>query len=195
MTLMLRLAWILAAISSCTAKADEWPAPRVTESCSDSGEYCATIYPEGYEGAIGVRAEIYRKTRNRRELLWKAELSNVGAPTDVVLAADGCCLVVFGDWGREGFGSAAIAFYSRGRQLSTYALEELFTKAELERFPRSVTSRWWRYSQTLKTKNGTIIISLACNDRACGEAKFNYKTGAFVGSRFQMKTPKSPIKR
>ena len=61
-----------------------------------------------------------------------------------MVSDDGRHVVTFDNWHAVGRGDDVVAFYSAGRQLAKYSLEQILTPQELTRVPMTVSSMWWR---------------------------------------------------
>ena len=130
--------------------ADQWPAPQTREVWSQSRDYFVRVIPGksigetvGFRGAptgAHATAELYRRASDRSyRLAWTVSLVNPVAPIDLFLTDRGY-LVTLDNWHNMGYGKI-VAFYSPdGKLLRSHALDDLFSAAEIDKLPRSVSS-------------------------------------------------------
>ena len=134
--------------------ADQWPAPQTREVWSQSRDYFVRVIPGksigetvGFRGAPTgpyATAELYRRASDRSyRLAWTVSLVNPVAPIELFVTDRGY-LVTLDNWHNMGYGKI-VAFYSPdGKLLRSHALDDLFSAAEIDKLPRSVSSIWWR---------------------------------------------------
>ena len=167
--------------------ADQWPAPQTREVWSPSREYFVRVIPgKGIGETVGFRgaptgphatAELYRRASDRSyRVAWAITLANPVAPIDLFLTDSGY-LVTLDNWHNMGYGKI-VAFYSpEGKLLRGYALDELFSAAEIEKLPRSVSSIWWRKQLAyVRPDQQSLYVSVDDGGR---ELIFETETGAY----------------
>lgn len=128
------------------AAGDSWMSPRTREVRSANGRFVAKVVPAG-RGKDPARPHVsVRETGAPAGAapLWEAELSNEVSPVDVMVSDDGRHVVTFDNWYAAGYGDDVVAFYTDGRQVAEYSLEQVLAPQEPTRVQRSVSSRWWR---------------------------------------------------
>ena len=132
---------------------DDWPGPQIRERFSLSREFMVRVIPGsswgdtvGFKGLPKgpyAKAELYRQDQTRSyRFLKQIMLLNPVAPVDF-LVTDSGHLVTFDNWHNVGYGKVAVLYASDGSVLQAYALNDLFTAAEISRFEHSVSSIWW----------------------------------------------------
>src|SRR3990170_2597840 len=135
------------------AHADSWVAPQVKEVFSASRDHFVRVIPGksigdtiGFAGeAKGAyaAAEFYRRQPDRSyRLTATATLLNPVAPVDVFVSNEGR-LATIDNWHNRGYGKVLALYDAAGRPVKTYALADLFAKAEIAAFPHSVSSIHW----------------------------------------------------
>ena len=144
---------LVAWLSATPAQADSWAMPQVREAFSPSRDHFVRIVPGdnlgkvvGFGGSPGgknARAEFYRRYPDRSyRLMHAVTLLNPVAPVDVFVSDQGR-LVTVDNWHNLGFGQVLAVYAGDGTLVKSYALEDLFPKAEIAAFPHSVSSRHW----------------------------------------------------
>jgi hypothetical protein len=177
----------LAPVGPTRARADEWPAPQTREVWSRSRDYFVRVVPgRGIGETVGFRgaptgppatAELYRRERDRSyRPAWTVSLVNPVAPIDLFLTDRGY-LATLDNWHNMGYGKV-VAFYSpTGRLIRAYALEELFSAAEIEKLRHSVSAIWWRKPTAyVRPDQQTLYVMV---DDAGRELVFETETGAY----------------
>ena len=146
---ILLLAWL----GATPAHADSWAMPQVREAFSASRDYFVRIVPgDNLRQVVGFGAspsgknavaELYRRYPDRSyRLMHVVTLLNPVAPVEVFVSDQGR-LVTVDNWHNLGFGQVLAVYADDGRLVKSYALEDLFPKAEIDAFPQSVSSRHW----------------------------------------------------
>ena len=88
-------------------------------------------------------------------------LQNRLSPVTAVVANGGWRIVTFDNYYSVGFGDEVIVFYNEtGDLIKKYSLEDLLSKEELDRVPRSVSSRWWRNRVRLDDTLGVLSVDV-----------------------------------
>jgi hypothetical protein len=135
------------------ARADDWPAPQVREVFSASRDHFVRVTPGksigdtvGFAGASKgqyATAEYYRRQGDKSyKLMQTATLLNPVAPVDVFVSNDGR-LVTVDNWHNRGYGKVLALHDAGGKLVKAYALADLFSKAEIDAYPHSVSSIHW----------------------------------------------------
>jgi hypothetical protein len=145
-----RKVWILAALWAAApilSAADSWPGPQPYAVFATTGEYFVRIVPNTtYPPRASARAHalLYRLTADRAyQLVRDITLSNESSPVNALVAKNGA-FITFDNWHRAGFGDVVAIYAPGGSLVRTYRLEDLYTGAQIEKIPHSVSSRHWR---------------------------------------------------
>jgi hypothetical protein len=167
--------------------ADQWPAPQTREVWSQSRDYFVRVIPgTGIGETVGFRgaptgppatAELYRRASDRSyRLAWTVSLLNPVAPIDMFLTDRGY-LVTLDNWHNMGYGKI-VAFYSPdGKLVRSHALDDLFSAAEIDKLPRSVSSIWCRKQVAyVRADQQSLYVSADDGGR---EFIFETETGAY----------------
>lgn len=174
--LMSALITILSLAHHKISLADSWFPPTPITTVSNMGEYRLTIFPSTVSRKTSDRLDceaVLEKLDGRRyQTLWRKPLANDISPAAALISDDGH-LVTFDNWGQIGIGSNVIVIYdANGQMLRRLGLEELFTKQEITKLPRTSSSVLWRRGQQL-SNNGLLVVTLASGD----ELHLNIKDG------------------
>ena len=178
---------MLAMTGGDLAWADQWPAPQTREVWSQSREYFVRVIPgKGIGETVGFRgaptgpsatAELYRRASDRSyRLAWTISLVNPVAPIDLFLTDRGY-LVTLDNWHNMGHGKIAVFYAPDGKLVRGHALEDLFSAAEIDKLPRSVSSIWWR-KQTAYVRSDQQSLYVSVDDGG-RELIFETETGAY----------------
>jgi hypothetical protein len=166
--------------------ADQWPAPQTREVWSQSRDYFVRVIPGksigetvGFRGAPTgpyATAELYRRARDRSyRLAWTVSLVNPVAPIDLFLTDRGY-LVTLDNWHNMGYGKIVTFYSPDGTLLRSHALDDLFSAAEIDKLPRSVSSIWWRKQVAYVRADQQSLYVSADGGR---EFIFETETGAY----------------
>ena len=147
------------------AHADSWlpPKPSVTYE-SSAGDARFTVTTSGRTDSLaGCRGTLLVKSDNNQwRQLWDKPLQNPLSPVTAVVADGGWRVITFDNYYSAGYGDEAIVFYDEvGDLIRKFSLEALLSTTELNRIPRSVSSRWWRSRIRLDETLGTLTIDVA----------------------------------
>ena len=168
------------------ARADDWPAPRIRESFSESREHFVRVTPgESLGDVVGfagskkgrfARAEFYRRGKDRSyKLVAETTLSNPMAPVEFFVS-DGGRLITVDNWHNLGYGKVVAIYDSRGRRVRSYDLAGLFLPAEIEAFPQSVSSIHWRKGPLyIRPDQKTFLITV----KSGADFVFGLETGKY----------------
>ena len=143
---ILLLSWL----SATPAHADSWAMPQIRETFSASRDYFVRIVPgDNLRQVVGFGeppsgkdavAELYRRYPERSyRLMHVVTLLNPVAPVDAFVSDQGR-LVTVDNWHNLGFGQVLSVYADDGRLVKSYALEDLFPKAEIDAFRGSRSS-------------------------------------------------------
>ena len=120
------------------AHADSWlpPKPSVTyESLNGDARFIVTASPRSNALIACHGAAWIKNNGSEWRQLWDKPLQNRLSPVTAVVANGG--------W-----------------RIKKYSLEDLLSKEELDRVPRSVSSRWWRNRVHLDEALGLLIVDV-----------------------------------
>ena len=143
----------LSFVLTSPAAADSWASPQVREVFSASRDHFVRVTPGkslgdtvGFAGAVKgayATAEYYRRQPDRSyKLVQTATLLNPVAPVDIFVSNDGRVVTV-DNWHNRGYGKVLAVYDAQGRLVKAYELADLFSKAEIDAYPHSVSSRHW----------------------------------------------------
>ena len=135
------------------ARADSWAAPQVREVFSASRDHFVRVIPGnslgetvGFAGAAKgahATAEFYTRQPDRSyRLAQTVSLLNPVAPVDFFVSNHGQ-LATIDNWHNRGYGRVVAVYDARGKLVTAYTLEELFSKQEIDGVSHSVSSRAW----------------------------------------------------
>jgi hypothetical protein len=136
------------------ARADSWPGAVITEAFSESREWFVRVVPGtsvgdtvGFAGSPKgryARAEWYRRGADRSyRFLQEITLVNPVAPVKF-LVTDRGYLVTLDNWHNMGYGRVVVSYGPDARRVAGFELKDLFSTSEIQSFPTSVSSIWWR---------------------------------------------------
>lgn len=169
---------VFAAAAAAAAHADSWMRAEIREVFSANRDHFVRVTPgdswgdlQGFAGANKGRyatAEFFRRAEDGSYApAAKVTLLNPVAPVEVFVSNAGH-LAMLDNWHNRGYGTAVAIYAADGSLVKAYALADLFTAAEIEAFPHSVSSINWHdgpayINQDQKTlyvmmKSGTDIV-------------------------------------
>jgi hypothetical protein len=166
---------------------DSWPAATTKEVFSESREWFVRVVPGkslgdtfGFAGSPKgpyARAEFYRRAADRSyRLTTEITLDNPIAPVHF-LVTDRGYLVTLDNWHNVGYGQILVAYTPGGKRVASYALKDLFSKAEIEAFSHSTSSIQWR-SETIYVRPGQRSIYVGLHGKG-SEVIFDPETGSW----------------
>ena len=169
------------------ARADSWAGPQVREIFSASRDHFVRITPGdnlaalvGFGGSAKGKnaiAEYYRRHPDRSyRLEHTANLLNPVAPVDVFVSNDGR-LVTVDNWHNRGYGDVLAVYGADGGLVKSYALEDLFPKAEIDAFPHSVSSRHWHKGPVYLNKDQRTLYMMVTDGH---DIVLGVETGRFA---------------
>ena len=186
------LAFALLALSTI-ARADQWLPATPQTFTSSAGTFRLTVFPREIAGPLpyfedkveqkdkpGQRASGQRACEatleeliNGRYLpLWRKPLVNDVSPVTALVSDRDGSFVTFDNWHSMGWGDDAVVVYDGdGSVTRKLSLNDLFTQAEIDRMPRSVSSIRWHASRRIDDEEGVVII------RTIKSERFNTRTG------------------
>ena len=165
---------VLAAVAERPAQADSWAAAQIKEVFSLSREWFVRVTPGssigetfGFAGAPKGKhatAEFYQRAADRSyRLVTEITLHNPVAPV-AFLVTDRGYLLTLDNWHNMGYGKAIASYAPDGRGVFANELKDAFSREELDRFRRSVSSIWWR-TETIYVRDGQQSIYIALDDK------------------------------
>ena len=166
------------------AHADSWlpPKPSATYE-SAAGDARFTVTTSGRtDSLVACRGTLLVKSDNNQwRQLWDKPLQNPLSPVSAVVADGGWRVITFDNYYSAGYGDESIVFYSEtGDLIRKYSLEVLLSKEELDRVPRSVSSRWWRGRIRLDEALGILtvdVVQSSADKRSLKSISFNLADG------------------
>lgn len=144
----------LIVLNPAPAFPDDWPGPIELEFFSPTRNLKVRITPGksygdqiGFAGAqkgLYATAELYRKSgADAYTSIRTFTLLNPVAPVDVFLT-DAGNVITFDNWHNMGYGKVVALYRLDGSVVRAYALQDLFSANDIQRFLRSISSVWWR---------------------------------------------------
>ena len=85
-------------------------------------------------------------------------LVNPVSPVKALVSADGRHVVTFDNWYQVGYGDVVVIYRSNGTLVKKFGLEDLFTKSDIQHFPRSVSSIWWGSGHYIDDDKGILHL-------------------------------------
>lgn len=177
MLIALRALSVVTLLCACagTARADDWAAPQVKEVFSASRDHFVRVIPGNNLGeTIGfagspkgppATAEFYRRQPDRSyRLTQTATLLNPVAPVEFFVS-DGGQLATVDNWHNLGYGRVLAVYDARGTAVKAYALEDLFSAAEIAAFGHSVSSRAWRQGPVYINRDQRTVYLMIASGR------------------------------
>jgi hypothetical protein len=165
----MRYAVVLALLLACgRASADSWAAAKVAAMASPSGQIVVRVIPGTSLGEVyGFAGE--RKGKSATAVFYRlgpsddyvkyqeVSLLNPIAPVFFAVTDHGE-LVTLDNWHNMGMGKAIVVYRADGQVLRSYELAQVFSPAELQKIPRTVSSLWWRCNSPpmLEPRNSTL---------------------------------------
>jgi hypothetical protein len=148
----------LVTLFGSAVRADDWAAPQVRNVFSENGQFFVRVIPGksigdtvGFAGAPKggyARAEFYaRQPSGSYTLAADVELVNPVSPVAALVTNVGY-LITFDNWHNAGYGKVVAVYRPNGRLVRAFALDEIYSAANVKRLPHSVSSRWWRCAPT-----------------------------------------------
>lgn len=151
------------------AIADSWPGATVRAVLSENAQIVVRVIPGtsigdtyGFAGAPKGKfasAQWFRFREDRYELYQTVQLVNPVAPIHIAVANDGT-VVTLDNWHNVGYGDVVVIYAPNGELRKRYRLEDLYSKAAIDKIQRSVSSIWWRCLRDVPRilPNGTLQI-------------------------------------
>ena len=176
-----------ALLSSRAAIADSWLAATVTSVVSPDGATMVQVTPGdsigdtyGFAGSPKGKyasAQWFRFSANRYEAYQTARLLNPVAPIHLAVANDGS-VITLDNWHNVGFGYVVVIYSPDGSVRKQYRLEDLYPPTDIEKIKRTVSSRWWRCTESdpVIERNGTLRVDATLG----GRFTFQLESGAYT---------------
>lgn len=184
----MRTLLILAALMlAVPARADSWTSPQVREVFSESRAHFVRVTPGeswgdtfGFKGAkkgVYATAEFYRRAADGAyRPTAKVTLPHPVAPVQFFVSNDGR-LVTLDNWHNVGYGTVIAVFAADGTLVKSHTLADLFSPAEIEAFPHSVSSIHWHSGPTyIKDDQRTLYLMI----RAGADMMVSFESGRFM---------------
>ena len=172
------------------ASADSWPAAKVAGAASPTGQVVVRVLPGTSLGDVyGFDGE--RKGESASAIFYrlgatdvyaqyqKISLLNPVAPLFTAVT-DAGELVTLGNWHNMGLGKVVVIYRPDGQLLRSYDLAQIYTEAEIQKIPNTVSSVWWRCPMPPIFE--PRISSLELQDIFGNIVEINLKTGALKKS-------------
>lgn len=169
--------------------ADEWGLPEPTRYYSSNKIYCFEVIPKRLKEDNYCKGALYKiDEKGNYHQLWIIRLSNEASPVSVIVSNNGSYIVTFDNWHSVGFGDDVVVIYgSDGRLIKKFGLEDIISDEEINRIPRSISSRWWGGKHYLDEKRGVLILKIVSNNKMPNdegamfrEIKIDLKTGMLM---------------
>jgi hypothetical protein len=172
---------------AASAQADSWAAPQVKEVFSASRDHFVRVIPGnsigdtiGFGGSAKgpyASAEFYRRQSDRSyKLTATATLLNPVAPVDFFVSNDGH-LATIDNWHNRGYGTVLALYDAGGKPVKAYALADLFSKAEIDTYPHSVSSIHWHNGPTYINQDQRTLYLMVASGR---DLVLGIETGHFA---------------
>jgi hypothetical protein len=169
------------------SRADDWAGPQVREVFSASRDHFVRVIPGnsigdtvGFAGAAkgdDASAEFYRRQADRSyRLVASARLLNPVAPVDFFVSNDGQ-LVTIDNWHNRGYGSVLAVYDAAGKRVKAYALADIFSRAEIDAAPHSVSSIAWHSGPVYITQDQRTLYLMVASGR---DLVVGLETGRFA---------------
>jgi hypothetical protein len=172
---MMAAAWYA---SPTTARADQWITATESAAVSPDGRLVVRVIPGeswgetvGFAGApkgAHARARYYRleESQSRFVFYQERELVNPIKPVVFALANDGT-LASLDNWHNAGYGPVLVIYAPSGEIVKSYELKDLYSEAQIAKFPISVSSIWWRCQPVAPAiePNGALAFADALGQR------------------------------
>jgi hypothetical protein len=176
--------WLCVAAPS---RADDWAGPQVREVFSASRDHFVRVIPGksigdtvGFAGAAKgeyASAEFYRREGDRSyRLVATARLLNPVAPVDFFVSNDGR-LVTADNWHNRGYGIVLAVYDAAGKPVKAYTLADLFTRAEIDASPHSVSSIAWHSGPVYINQDQRTFYMMVASGR---DLVLGLETGRFA---------------
>ena len=177
--------WLCVAASS---HADDWARPQVREVFSASRDHFIRVIPGtsigdtvGFEGAAKgeyASAEFYRREEDRSyRLVASVRLLNPVAPVDFFVSDDGQ-LVTIDNWHNRGYGNVLAVYDAVGKPVKAYTLADIFTRAEIDAAPHSLSSIAWHSGPVYINQDQRTLYMMVASGRdlvlGLGTGRFAY---------------------
>jgi hypothetical protein len=168
-------------------RADDWAGPQVREMFSASRDHFVRVIPGnsigdtvGFAGAAKgeyASAEFYRREGDRSyRLVASARLLNPVAPVDFFVSNDGH-LVTIDNWHNRGYGIVVAVYDAAGKPVKAYTLADIFTRAEIDATPRSVSSIAWHSGPAYINQDQRTLYLMVASGR---DLVVGLETGRFA---------------
>lgn len=164
--------------------ADSWALPEAKKYYSENKEYYLEVIPTKLESQLKYfedkvnkkdrpgakegekdnycKGVLYKRANiGGYEQVWSIHLSNEVAPVNALVSNDGQYAVTFDNWHLMGSGDNVVVIYAQnGRLIRKLSLENVFSKEEIMKLPRSVSSIYWGGKHSIDEKNDLLILRI-----------------------------------
>jgi hypothetical protein len=176
--------WLCA---SAPSRADSWAGPQVREVFSASRDHFVRVIPGnsigdtvGFAGAAKgeyASAEFYRREGDRSyRLVTSARLLNPVAPVEFFVSNHGQ-LVTIDNWHNRGYGIVLAVYDGAGKPVKAYTLADLFSRAEIDASPHSVSSIAWHSGPVYINQDQRTLYMMVASGR---DLVLGLQTGRFA---------------
>ncbi len=176
---------LFAALSSAVAFADSWPAAKPAGKSSPSGNLVVRVVPGMSVGDVyGFAGEpkgkyataIYYRLSPGGEYVRYQEVSLLNPVAPVFFAlSDAGQLVTLDNWHNMGIGKSIVVYRQDGQVLRSYELNQIYEKADIQKFSVSTSSIAWRCPMAPILESRTMSLEFA--DALGNIVEVNLKTG------------------
>jgi hypothetical protein len=164
--------------------ADQWRLPEPKKYYSTNRDYYVEIIPTKLESQLKYfedksrketppgakkgekdnycKGTLYKRTESGEyQKVWSVALSNEVAPVNALVSNDGQYLVTFDNWHLMGYGDNVVVIYGQdGKLIRKMSLEDIFSKAEIMRLPRSVSSIYWGGKHFIDEESSQLVLKV-----------------------------------
>lgn len=148
--------------------ADTWAPPEPQKYYSSNEKYCFEIIPSDGIGAIEDSCQGFLRILGKDEQyhqVWSTNLVNAISPVSALVSNDGDYVVTFDNWYRLGSGDDVVVIYGlNGKLIRKFGLEDILSEDEMEKIPRTVSSRWWGGEHFLDEETNILILKVVSNN-------------------------------
>jgi hypothetical protein len=184
---MFGLAVFAMALCQDHAFADKWPRPEQSAYQSDNERFVFVAVPSNLELRIpdlrldetGTEAFSRMDNAAPRGLLcelkngslctvrWQVELPHSAVPVHAIVSDTGNWVVMFDQWGNQGYENAVVVLDSLGAVANRYELEDFITEEEILRVRTSASSRIWSgyyYWHTFSDDETELVLQVQMHE-------------------------------
>lgn len=167
------------------ARADSWPNAAPTAAVSRDAKSLVRVQPGtsigdtvGFAGAGKgpyAQASYFRLEGDDRFSRYQAiPLLNPVAPVFIAMSNTGE-LVTLDNWHNMGHGAVVVVYGRDGKVTRSHTLAAIYSPEEIDRFPRSTSSIWWRCPEEPSLDARTTVLNV--RDKLGAVLAVDLKTG------------------